>query len=175
MRLSQSRRSFTSKSAALETVILFRAGAVIFAIAADAVEEIRDLTGLQKLSVPAEHQKFTRVTHTLDREGKRHFVIDICAHFGVQPGRASRLMVLRHAPAAVMVDAIERMQEIDSIQALPAAFRGEERNWYRGLIVVKGRVIPVVRPEAFLTKAEAVLLQATLRGSEAGRSAAVTA
>ena len=84
-------------------------------------------------------------------------------------------MVLRHAPAAVMVDAIERMQEIDSIQALPAAFRGEERNWYRGLTVVKGRVIPVVRPEAFLTKAEAVLLQATLRGSEAGRSAAVTA
>src|SRR5205823_3656211 len=94
------------------------ATSVIFGMNAEA---IRDLTGLQKLSVPAEHQKFTRVTHTLDREGKRHFVIDICAHFGVQSGRASRLMVLRHAPAAVMVDAIERMQEIDSIQALPAA------------------------------------------------------
>jgi hypothetical protein len=52
------------------------------------------------------------------------------------------------------------MQDLAAIHALPAAFSGEERRWYRGLAVIKGKVIPVVNESAFLSKAEAVLLAA---------------
>jgi len=84
-------------------------------------------------------------------------------------------MVLRNSPAAVIVDGIDHMQEIYSIQALPEAFSGEERRWYRGLTLIKGKVVPVVRPEAFLTKAEATLLNASMRTGEIAESMAVTA
>jgi chemotaxis signal transduction protein len=176
VRLSQSRRALRAKAVALETVILFWAGGVLFAIAADSVEEIREVAGLQKLSLGVAHQKFAKVTHTVASDGQNHFVVDACAHFGMRSGQGSRLMVLRHAAAAVMVDAVDRMQDIHSIQALPVAFRGVERSWYRGLTIVKGKVVPLVRPEAFLTRAEASLLQAALRAGETtARSVAVTA
>ena len=69
------------------------------------------------------------------------------------------------------VDAIESMLELNAMQALPKAFSGEERNWYRGLALIKGKVIPVVRPEAFLSKAEVALIEASLRSREAGARA----
>jgi hypothetical protein len=69
-----------------------------------------------------------------------------------------------------MVDAIDLMLELHSIQALPRAFYGEERIWYRGLALVKGKVIPVVQPEAFLSRAEVALIEASLREA-AGRLA----
>jgi chemotaxis signal transduction protein len=84
-------------------------------------------------------------------------------------------MLLRHTPVAVKVDGIERMQEIHSIQALPEAFKGEERNWYRGLTLIDGQVVPVVRSEAFLTKAEVTLLKAGMQNAQAVRTEAVTA
>jgi hypothetical protein len=67
------------------------------------------------------------------------------------------------------------MKEIHSIQALPEGFRGEERNWYRGLTLLKGSVVPVIRPEAFLTKAEVTLLNALKRSRESIKAVAVTA
>jgi len=81
---------------------------------------------------------------------------------------------LQHAPAAVLVDAIDRMQDIHSIHELPSAFCGEERGWYRGLAVIKGRVLPVVRPEALLSKAEATLLRAMLRSDQSSNQMVVT-
>jgi chemotaxis signal transduction protein len=168
MSVSRSRISDKSTPRPGETVILFSVAGAKFAIAASAVDEIRDLAGLQKFWSGAVQQKFAKVKQTLERQGQRYFVVDACEHFHLAAARSSRLLILRHASAALAVDAIDCMLELNSIQALPRAFSGEERNWYRGLALVEGRVIPVVRPESFLSKAEVTLIEASVRGREAG-------
>jgi chemotaxis signal transduction protein len=145
---------------AQETVILFSAGGAHFAIAAPAVEEIRDTAGLKSFVSYAFQDRFAKIKHTLERQGKTAFVVDACAHFRIPEKQPARVMILRHAPAALAVESIDGMKEIYAIHKLPAAFIGEERNWYRGLTLIEGRIVPVVRPEAFLSKAEAALLAA---------------
>jgi hypothetical protein len=54
----------------------------------------------------------------------------------------------------VLVDRIERMAEIPAVYALPQAFSGAERRWYRGLAFVDDVVIPVIQPAGFLTLEE---------------------
>ena len=69
-------------------------------------------------------------------------------------------MVLRGVKAAVLVDAIDRMTQIAAVHPLPRAFSGDERDWYRGLAVVEGRVIPVVNEHSFLSRGEVTVLNA---------------
>ncbi|MFZ0886577.1 MAG: hypothetical protein WAN14_24455, partial [Candidatus Acidiferrales bacterium] len=38
--------------------------------------------------------------------------------------------------------------------ALPEGFHGEEQQWYRGLVYLEDRVIPVINPGGFLTPQE---------------------
>ncbi len=174
MKISQSHTMGTTRSRLAESMILFRIGAMSFAIAAHAVEEIRELAELREFNFSAAHEKLARVKHIFERKGRSYFVVDAAAQFQVTNPRPTRLLVLQHAPAAVLVDAIDRMQDIYSIHELPSAFSGEERGWYRGLAVIKGRVLPVVRPEAFLSKAEAMLLRVTLRSDRNAYPVAVT-
>ena len=108
-----------------EMVILFSVGGVKFAIVADAVDEIRELGGLKEFSTGISDPKLKSVRHTLDRQGQRYFVLDGCSHFGARERRPTRLMVLRHVRAAVMVDSVDRMQEIQLIRPLPDAFSGK--------------------------------------------------
>ena len=145
-----------------EAVILFSVGGTTFAIAAAAVDEIRDLSGLEPLRVGYLNAKFNKFKYTLLREGRTCFVLDAATHFHLLPTRPSRLLLLRHLPAGVLVDGIDRMTEISALHALPRAFTGEERDWYRGLAVLKDNVVPVVKPEAFLTKAESTVLNAAV-------------
>ena len=160
----------SSSSRKQENVILFSVAGNTFALATSAVEEIRELAGLQEFP-----SRLFKVTRKLERQGRQYMVVDAGRHFRLSSAQPTRLMVFRNLPIAIMVDSIDRMQEIQSIQALPGAFSGEERNWYRGLTVLKGKVIPVIKPEAFLSKAEITLLTAALRASEGVRSMAVTA
>jgi chemotaxis signal transduction protein len=160
VKISQSRPQASTPRRAQETVILFSAGGVHFAIAARAVEEIRESAGLKSFLSYAFQDRFAKVKHTLDRQGKATFVVDACTHFRIPEKQPARVMILRHAPAALAVESIDGMKEIYAIHNLPVAFTGEERNWYRGLTLIEGRVVPVVRPEAFLSKAETVLLAA---------------
>lgn len=175
MKISQSQTLGAPRPRTSESMILFRVGGMSFAIAAHAVEEIRELTELQAFDFSASHQKLAKVKYVFERQGRAYFVVDACAQFHLSDGKPTRLMVLRHAPAAVAVDAIDRMQDIFSIHQLPEAFCGEERAWYRGLTVIKGRVVPVVRPEAFLSKAESMLLAAMMRTDRRATEPAVTA
>jgi hypothetical protein len=46
------------------------------------------------------------------------------------------------------------MADVSAVHALPQAFQGEERQWYRGLIYLEDRVIPVIKPDGFLTPQE---------------------
>jgi len=160
VKISQSRPRASTPRRAQETVILFSAGGVHFAISAPAVEEIRESAGLKAFVAYGFQDRFARVKHTLERQDKTIFVVDACSHFRIQGKQPARLMLLRHAPAALAVDSIDGMKDIYAIHKLPVAFTGEERNWYRGLTLIEGRVIPVVRPEALLSKAEAALLAA---------------
>jgi chemotaxis signal transduction protein len=160
VKISQSRPQVSTPRRAQETVILFSAGGAHFAIAAPAVEEIRDTAGLKSFVSYAFQDRFAKIKHTLERQGKTAFVVDACAHFRIPEKQPARVMILRHAPAALAVESIDGMKEIYAIHKLPDAFIGEERNWYRGLTLIEGRIVPVVRPEAFLSKAEAALLAA---------------
>ncbi len=145
-----------------EAVILFSVGGTTFAIAAAAVDEIRDLSALEPLRIGYLHGKFNKFRYTLQREGRTCFVLDAATHFHMLPTRPGRLLVMRDIPAGVLVDGIDRMTEISSLHALPRAFTGEERNWYRGLAILKDDVVPVVNPESFLTKAESTVLNAAV-------------
>lgn len=144
-----------------EAVILFTVAGTSFAIAVSAVEEIRSTEGLR----PAPHgfasARLPKVKYLLERERKTYFVVDSNLHFHILPSRATRVLVLRHAPVAVLVDNIERTAEITALHALPHAFEGEERQWYRGIALFGEQVVPVVRPESFLTKGELAVAQAS--------------
>ena len=155
---------------AREDVILFTVGAFKFAIAANAVSEIRNVEGLQRFSSGVAYTQVAKVEFTLERNGATYFVVDAARHLHLQPVRPTRLLVLRHSPAAVLVDSTDRMTEISVLHALPLGFHGEERRWYRGLSVLDGEVVPVVDHEAFLSKSETVVLRVQagqLRGAAA--------
>jgi chemotaxis signal transduction protein len=143
-------------------MILFSVAGTTFAIAAAAVEEIRSVTGLKPLPGGHLHAKFSKFKYRLERDGRTYFVVDANTHFRILPTNHDRLLVLRDRPAAVLVDAIDRMTEIDAIHPLPRAFIGDEREWYRGLAILKEDVVPVVDAAAFLTKAEGTVLKAAL-------------
>lgn len=145
--------------AAREDVILFTIGEYRFAITAHGVREIRNMDGLRKFSGGYRHDRLSKVEFTLERNGVSYFVIDGARHFGLPPAKPSRVLILRHTLAAVLVDSTDRMTEISVLHELPQAFSGEERSWYRGLAVMNGEVVPVVNQAAFLSKAEALVLK----------------
>jgi hypothetical protein len=133
-----------------------------FAIAANAVDEIKNLDGLSPFKAPP--GRFSQVKHTLLREKKDrgilYFVVDASAHFHIAPRKPGRLLILRDTKVAVLVDSIDRMAQIGPVSPLPLAFSGEERNWYRGLAVIENSVVPVLYPECFLSKGEVAVLYA---------------
>jgi hypothetical protein len=70
-----------------------------------------------------------------------------------------------------LIDGIEKMATMTRLQALPLSFCHEERRWYRGLTALDQSVVPVVRPEGFLSPEELALLDAALL--EADQSAGI--
>lgn len=167
MRIS---KKVTRRSAPREAVILFTVGPSHFAIAAGAVEEIRSVEGLAPFAPSFKLRSLARVKHTLERGKKTYFVVEAAAQFGIASPHDARLLLLRHAAVAVQVENVARMAEIATLHALPRAFTGDERRWYRGLAQIGEDVIPVVAPEAFLTAAEISLLQASLPKSAASEA-----
>ncbi len=155
---NQARRPATRSQ---EAVILFAVSGMVFAIAATAVEEIRNSDGLQPLAAsPLVLARQAKVRYRLERGRQTYYVVDAACHFHLLPTRLPRLLVLRGRPVAVLVERIDRMAEVNGLCALPRAFHGEERRWYRGLALMTDergdtQVVPVVNPEAFLTESEA--------------------
>jgi len=141
-------------------VILFTVGGFRFAIAAGAVSEIRSMEGLQRFFGGTRHKAMAKVLYTLDRNGATHFVVSAAQHFRLPPSRPTRVLILRHAAAALLVDSTDRMTEISVLHALPLAFNREERDWYRGLAILNAEAVPVVNPSAFLSRGEVAVLRA---------------
>jgi chemotaxis signal transduction protein len=128
-------------------VILFVVGECTFAISASAVAEIQSLQDMK----PLHGFRFGKVHHTITRDGHRYWVVDANIHFGILPTESSRVLMMAESPVALKVDAIVRMAEMAKMLPLPLSFQGDERNWYLGLTVMNGKVIPVVNPLSFLS------------------------
>ena len=87
----------------------------------------------------------------------------------VEPEEGILAFVLRNTRTALLVDSIERMTAMTRLQALPLSFCHEERRWYRGLTAVDQMVVPVVRPEGFLSDEELTMLDRAVPPAEASR------
>lgn len=146
---SKSRRARRS-----ETVVLFAVANQMFAIAADAVQEIRSTDSLASSAIEIDQIEIGKVRHTVERGRRTYFVVNAGMHFGLPVSRPMLILILRNLRVAVLIDRIERMAEISAIYSLPLAFAGDERLWYRGLTQVDDLVIPVVRPAGFLSDDE---------------------
>jgi len=155
-----------TKSKPVEDVILFTVQKNKFAIAAKAVDEIRSMEGLEpvrKSSRPAFNKVKYALANVVKGKPSVHFVVDAAQHFHIADNHErlyARIMVLRNSYAAVLVDNAERMTRIEAVIALPLAFHGEERKWYRGLAVINDEVMPVVEPSSFLSMEQEAILRA---------------
>ena len=143
-----------------ESVILFTVAGFRFAMAASAVSEIRSAQGLDLFYGGNRHKATAKVAYTLERNGVTHFVVSVGRHFHLPSSTSTRVLILRHTAVALLVDNTDRMIEISVLHALPRAFAGDERTWYRGLAIVNGDAIPVVNPAAFLSRGEVAVLRA---------------
>lgn len=146
-----------------EQIILFRVGGQLFAISSASVQEVRSVDSLTGTTQEIPQSTVRKVRHTIRRGDTTHYVVNGTIHFGVQAAAASLIFFLRHTPTALLVDGIERMTSMTYLQALPQAFCHEEREWYRGLTALDQTVVPVVRPEGFLSVEELTLLDRTLQ------------
>ena len=142
------------RARASEAVILFCIANQTFAIAADAVQEIRSTDSLGGTAIEIEQAEVPKVRHLVERARRTYYVVSGCAHFGLRVTRPTLVLILRQIRAAVLVDSIERMADIATLHPLPRAFQGDERKWYRGLTYLEDRVIPVINPGGFLTVEE---------------------
>jgi chemotaxis signal transduction protein len=153
-------KSVTAPEGAHEDVIVFTVGGFDFAISAYAVSEIRSLEGLQLFSPGPECPCPEKVGFTMHRKGTLYFVVDAAQHFGLPASRPGRVLILRLAATAVLVDTAVRMAAISVLHALPLAFNGEERRWYRGLAMFGEDVVPVVNHLSFLSGSELAMVRA---------------
>lgn len=143
-----------------ERVIIFSAGTGTFAIAVSAVQEIRSTDSVAGSTEELRDAGVPKVRNLIRRGRRAYFVVSAGAHFGLPPSPPTLLFLLRDSRTAVLADGIERMTELSRLFALPRAFQGVERSWYRGLALLDGRVIPVVNPAGFLDEEELAALDA---------------
>ncbi len=158
-----------------EPAILFAVDPYVFAIAAGEVQEICSTDNLAGSVATVSLPELTKVRHTLQRRKRIYYVVNASAHFRMKSARASLVLILRNSRAAVLVDRIERIAEIAAIRALPRAFYGEERFWYRGLVILDDQVVPVVNPSAFLTDEELRMLEGMQTAASQGKPSEDTA
>lgn len=154
MKIAALEPSRSRHSRATEPAILFTVSRQLFAIAADAVQEIRSTDSIAGAASEFDCQEVPKVRHTFERARRQYYVVNACAHFGLRVTRPTLVLILRQLRVAVLVDRIERMTELPSIYDLPLGFSGQERRWYRGLTYMEDHVIPVVDPRGFLTPEE---------------------
>lgn len=111
-------------------VILFTAGGVRFAVEASQVQEV--LGG---------DERTTRM------KPKVTVPLDFALQVGLGAGILERLLVLKPGDCALAVTGVERMTATPRLTPLPGIFRGMERSWYRGLLLLENEVVPLIRTD----------------------------
>src|SRR5438093_8905581 len=159
MRLAAPAKPGLAKS---EQIILFRVSGQLFAISSASVQEVRSADSMSGAATEISAPGLRKVRHVLRRGDRSLFIVNGAMHFGLHAAEGAQLFVLRQTRTARLIDGIEKMTTMTRLQALPLSFCHEERQWYRGLTAVDQTVVPVVRPEGFLSPEELALLDAAL-------------
>lgn len=157
------------KSGALreEQIIVFRIGEQLFALSSSSVREVRSAESLCGGATEFEAPGVDKVHQFVRRGNNTLFLVSGATHFGLSASEGILAFVLRNTRTALLVDSIERMTSMTRLQALPLSFCHQERQWYRGLTALDQTVVPVVRPEGFLSDEELMMLDAALPPAEA--------
>jgi len=161
-------------AARTEQIILFRVSGQIFAVSSASVQEVRGVDSLSGASKEMSYPALRKVKYFVRRGENSVYVINAALHFGLPPAPPALVFVLRRTRTALLIDGIEKMTSMSRLQALPLAYCHEERTWYRGLTALDQTVVPVVKPDGFLTPEELFLLDASLAqeaDAEANRQA----
>ena len=145
-----------------EQIILFRVSGQIFAVSSASVQEVRGVDSLSGAAKKISQPGLGKVQYFAKRGDNSFYVINAAMHFGLPPSPPALVFMLRRTRIALLVDGIEKMTSMTRLQALPRAFCHEERGWYRGLTALDQSVLPVVKPEGFLTPDEMFLLDAAM-------------
>ena len=163
-----------SKTPAMRTeqIILFRVSGQLFAVSSGSVQEVRSVDSLAGSAMEIAAPELKKVRHIVRRGDKSLFVVNGALHFGLPLTPGLLVFVLRRTRTALLIDGIEKMTTMTRLQALPQAFCNEERNWYRGVTALDQNVVPVVKPEGFLTPEEIALLERTVNPGRIGTMAA---
>ena len=147
-----------------EPIILFSVSSQEFSIAAKDVQEIRSTDNFSGSSNEMHCPGVPKVQQTIERARHTYYVVNAARHFGLPLSRPTLVLILQPLRAAVLIDRIEGMTEISAIYPLPKVFVGEEQHWYRGLAYLDDHVIPVIRPEGFLTAEDLRQLEEVMVG-----------
>jgi len=145
-----------------EQIILFRIGEQLFALSSSSVQEVRSADSLSGGASEVSAPGIDKVRQFVRRGPNTLFLVSGAAHFGLSAPDGILAFVLRNTRTALLVDSIEKMTAMTRLQALPLSFCHEERQWYRGLTALDQTVVPVVRPEGFLSDDELMMLDAAL-------------
>lgn len=145
-----------------EQIILFRVGQQLFALSSSSVQEVRSADSLSGGAHEMSASGLDKVRQFVRRGPNTLFLVSGAAHFGLSAPDGILAFVLRNTRTALLVDSIEKMTAMTRLQALPLSFCHEERQWYRGLTALDQTVVPVVRPEGFLSDEELMMLDAAL-------------
>lgn len=141
-----------------EQIILFRIGKQLFALSSSSVQEVRGADSLSGGASEITAPGIDKVRQFVRRGPNTLFLVSGAGHFGLPAPAGILAFVLRDTRTALLVDGIERMTTMTRLQALPLSFCHEERQWYRGLTALDQTVVPVVRPEGFLSDDELMML-----------------
>ena len=176
MKIASSESQGTRRARRSEPVILFTISGQMFAISASAMHEIRNTDSLSAAVVEISCPSVAKVRHLLRRGNGALFVVSGFEHFGLPPARAEHAILLRYSRIALLVEAIDRMEGMTVLLALPPGFSGPERSWYRGITLISGNAVPVINPSGFLNEQELssldVAVMSALQKSEAHSPAA---
>jgi chemotaxis signal transduction protein len=145
-----------------EQIILFRISGQLFAVSSASVQEVRSVDTLAGSAREIPDSEIRKVRHMVQRGEHNLYVVNGALHFNLPASPAALVFVLRRTRTALLVDGIEKMTTMTRLQALPQAFCNDERNWYRGLTAIDQIVVPVVRPEGFLTPDELFALDSVV-------------
>src|SRR5216683_11259 len=145
-----------------EQIILFRVSGQLLAVSSASVQEVRSVDTLSGAAKDISLPSVRKVRQTVRRGENMLYVVNGALHFGLPASHAALVFVFRRTRTALLVDGIEKMTTMTRLQALPMAFCHEERDWYRGLTALDQAVVPVIKPEGFLTPDQLFSLDASL-------------
>jgi chemotaxis signal transduction protein len=163
MRLTSSPKPHAARA---EQIILFRISGQLFAVSSASVQEVRSVDTLAGAAKDVSQPSLRKVRQTVQRAEASLYVVNGALHFGLPASPPALVLVFRRTKTALLVDGIEKMTTMTRLQALPQAFCHEEREWYRGLTAIDQTVVPVVKPEGFLTRDELALLDASVLSTD---------